>query len=115
MRVLRLPQHAIDGVLQIEHIIARQQLGGDEAENLALACDQCNLHKGPNLSGLDPETGQLVALFHPRRDPWADHFELQGAEIAGRTTTGRATVRLLQMNSRVRLHLRALLLANGEW
>jgi hypothetical protein len=111
----RLPQQAIDGVLQIEHIIARQHLGDDSDDNLALACDQCNLHKGPNLSGLDPNTGQLVALFHPRRDHWDEHFELQGAEIVGRTSNGRATARLLQMNGRVRLHLRALLITLGEW
>lgn len=111
----RLPQVAIDGALQIEHIVARQHLGGDEEGNLALACDQCNLHKGPNLSGLDPADGQLVTLFHPRREHWPDHFEIRGAEIVGRTPTGRATARLLQMNSRLRLQLRALLIALGEW
>ncbi len=35
----------------IEHIVARQHGGGDEQENLALACHLCNAHKGPNLSG----------------------------------------------------------------
>ena len=30
----------------IEHIVARQHGGGDGAENLALACYHCNLHKG---------------------------------------------------------------------
>ncbi len=34
--------------LQIEHIIARKHGGSDEVENLALACDRCNLLKGPN-------------------------------------------------------------------
>ena len=28
----------------IEHIVARQHRGGDDLENLALACHQCNLH-----------------------------------------------------------------------
>src|SRR5262245_52348519 len=90
----RLPQQPIDGTLQIEHDVARQHLGSDDDDNLALACDQCNLFKGPNLSALDPASGALVALFHPRRDPWLDHFELQGTELAGKTPTGRATVRL---------------------
>ncbi len=76
----RLPQHAVDGVLQVEHIIARQHGGGDELTNLALACDQCNLHKGPNLSAIDPESGQTVQLFDPRRDAWEEHFLVHPAE-----------------------------------
>ncbi len=56
----------------IEHIIARQHGGGDELENLALACHLCNAHKGPNLTGIDPATGNIVPLFHPRRDRWND-------------------------------------------
>ena len=33
----------------------------DEVDNLALACHRCNLHKGPNLSGIDPLTGDPVS------------------------------------------------------
>lgn len=33
--------------LQIEHIWARQHGGGDNFENLALACIDCKLRKGP--------------------------------------------------------------------
>ena len=58
----------------IEHIIARQHGGDDSIEDLALACHPCNLQKGPNLASLDPETGELIRLFHPRRDHWSDHF-----------------------------------------
>lgn len=43
--------------LHIEHIIARQHRGDDSSENLALACLRCNLHKGTNLTGMDP--GQM--------------------------------------------------------
>lgn len=46
-------------VFHIEHIIALKHGGSDESENLALACDRCNFHKGPNLAGIDPESGQL--------------------------------------------------------
>jgi hypothetical protein len=51
----------------VEHITARQHEGKDTEENLALACQHCNLHKGSNLSALDPQTGDLTRLFHPRR------------------------------------------------
>jgi hypothetical protein len=111
----RLPQDAIDGTLQIEHVIALQHFGSDDLSNLALACDRCNLQKGPNLTGLDPEDGALIPLFHPRTDGWEDHFELVGPVIAGLTPIGRTTARLLQMNDRTRLQLRAVLLAAGRW
>jgi hypothetical protein len=67
----------------------------------------CNLSKGPNLTGVDPATRQVVALFHPRRDGWADHFEARGAMIEGITSVGRATVHVLAMNDTRRVELRA--------
>lgn len=72
----------------IEHIIPRQHGGGDEEENLALACFHCNLHKGTNLTGVDPDSGEIVGLFHPRRDRWRDHFEWHGPALVGLTTMG---------------------------
>ncbi|MEZ5584446.1 MAG: HNH endonuclease signature motif containing protein [Candidatus Competibacteraceae bacterium] len=77
----------------LDHIIARQHGGTDDPDNLALACLWCNLHKGPNLSGIDPETGQITALFHPRQ--WSAHFALRGVHIIGRTPNGCATVQVL--------------------
>jgi 5-methylcytosine-specific restriction endonuclease McrA len=61
--------------LHVEHIIARKHGGGDALDNLALACIDCNLHKGANLTGIDPQTQAVTRLFHPRRDVWAAHFE----------------------------------------
>lgn len=42
--------------LHIEHIRPRKHGGTDDEENLALACIDCNLRKGPNLTGIDPLT-----------------------------------------------------------
>jgi len=39
---------------------------------------------------------------------------VRGAEIVGLTPTGRATVRLLNMNAKHRLQLRSELLAQGQ-
>ena len=91
---------------QIEHTVPRQHGGSDSPDNLALACLHCNAHKGPNLAGIDPETGDLVALFNPRRDNWNEHFMLVAPYIVGRTASGRATVRVLQMNAEQRVRLR---------
>src|ERR1700722_9972714 len=107
----RLPQSAIDIAFHIEHIRPRQHGGGDEPENLALACSYCNLCKGPNLVGVDPESDRIVQIFNPRRNSWQRHFELTGEQIVGTTPMGRATVQLLQMNDRRRRILRAYLIA----
>jgi len=95
----------------VEHIIARQHSGGDDIENLALACHRCNLHKGPNLSGIDPVTGEVEVLFHPRRDRWADHFTFRGAYVQGLTACGRTTIAVLALNDARRIELREELLA----
>ena len=102
-----LPQHANDSTFHVEHIRARQHGGADTANNLALACDRCNLFKGPNLSGIDPLTQEIVTLFHPRNDAWAEHFAERGSLIEGLTPSGRATVELLQMNAWRRRKLRS--------
>jgi 5-methylcytosine-specific restriction endonuclease McrA len=111
----RLPQAAIDGRFHVEHIVARQHRRDDRPGNLCLACARCNLRKGPNLSAIDDVSGEVVPLFNPRTDKWDDHFQLEGPLIVGRTPQGRATVRLLQMNDRRRVELRAELLAAGEF
>ncbi|MEZ0276028.1 MAG: HNH endonuclease [Roseimicrobium sp.] len=108
-----LPEKALDITFHVEHIVARQHGGGDDLSNLCLACDRCNFHKGPNLTSIDPDSGLTVSLFHPRQEEWAEHFEFREAEIAGLTATGRATVRLLNMNARHRVLLRARL--PGDW
>lgn len=59
-------EHLPFSTFHVEHVIARQHGGADDPSNLALACDRCNAHKGPNLSGIDPETGDIVPLYHPR-------------------------------------------------
>lgn len=90
----------------VDHIVPRKHGGGDGDDNLALACFHCNLHKGPNLTGIDPDTSAVVLLFHPRHQVWDDHFFVQEAMIMGRTPAGRATVRVLDMNAPTRLELR---------
>ena len=94
-------------VMHVEHIIPRIHGGTDDLDNLALACIDCNLHKGPNLVGIDPETERVTDLFHPRRHRWEDHFEWRGIYLVGKTAIGRTTVRVLNMNSEDQLALRS--------
>ena len=109
----RLPQGFSGLHFHIEHIIARQHRGTDAADNLALACPECNLHKGTNLTSIDPDTSQVTPLFHPRRDRWSDHFTLVAGNIIGKTPTGRTTAWLLEMNIGENLRVRQLLARLG--
>ena len=93
--------------LHIEHIIPSIHGGSDDIDNLALACIDCNLHKGTNLTGIDPQTNELTELFHPRRQVWEDHFEWKGVYLAGKTATGRTTIRVLNINSEDQVALRS--------
>src|SRR5262245_38715745 len=101
-------------VFHIDHVIPKKHGGTEEVSNLALACHHCNLHKGPNLTGIDPETGAISPLFHPRKDKWEEHFEFRGVTIVGLTPVGRATVRVFNMNATERVQLRAELKARGQ-
>jgi hypothetical protein len=95
--------------LQIDHIIPLKHRGDDHTENLAIACIDCNLAKGPNIAGIDPSDGQLVPLYHPRQDRWEEHFEWNGLRLVGTTATGRTTIEVLRMNPDEQLQLRAAL------
>ena len=77
--------------LHVEHIIPKMHGGADAFDNLALACIDCNLHKGPNLTGIDPRTKRVTKLFHPRLQRWDEHFEWHILYLVGKTTIGRTT------------------------
>ncbi|MBP1465145.1 HNH endonuclease [Candidatus Chloroploca sp. M-50] len=84
---------------EVDHIYAEKHDGPTVEWNLCLACAECNRNKGSDICSLDPETGNVVALFHPRRDRWADHFlRVDTGVIEPLTAHGRVTARLLRMN-----------------
>ncbi len=95
----------------VDHVVARQHGGKTAPENLAFSCLHCNTHKGPNVAGVDQQTGQLVRLFDPRRDDWAQHFEWSGAILVGLTPIGRTTIQVLAINEPAFLEVREILLS----
>lgn len=111
----RMPQQFDPLPHEVDHIISRKAGGPTQLHNLALACFSCNNHKGPNLSGIDPEGDpeKAVQLYHPRKDDWREHLEWQGAVLIGRTPTGRETIEILQINLPMRVELRQWLIAAG--
>lgn len=103
----RLPQEQSPvAKLQIEHITPKKHGGTDDLQNLALACIDCNLHKGSNLTGIDPETGTIVQLYNPRSQKWSDHFAWKSILLTGLTDIGRVTIDVLDINSDPRVQVR---------
>jgi 5-methylcytosine-specific restriction endonuclease McrA len=101
--------------LEIDHVIAKKHGGQTVPENLCLACFYCNSFKGPNIAGVDPQTGHLVQLFNPRRHYWKRCFRWSGPLLVGRTPIGRATIQMLDLNNPLALALRQSLIDEGEF
>jgi hypothetical protein len=99
----------------IEHIWPRAHLGSNAPENLAYSCLGCNNRKFVATDGIDPMSGELAALFHPRRDRWEDHFAWESDDtlIVGISPTGRATVARLDLNRPGVVNLRRVLRQSG--
>ena len=95
-------------VFHVDHIVAKQHVDevSDDPDSLAWAWSECNYHKGPNLASIDPQSKEQVALFNPRQDDWSSHFCVEAGTIRGLTPKGRATARLLNMNSSRLVRLR---------
>ena len=90
-----------------EHVIPRKVGGENALDNLAWACPWCNSAKHAKTHARDPQTGQRVPLFNPRRKRWHRHFTWSEnfLSIVGRTRTVEALNmnRLEQVNMRMAL------------
>ncbi|MCB0082486.1 MAG: HNH endonuclease [Caldilineaceae bacterium] len=101
---------------EVEHVIPRAAEGLTVLENLAYACSGCNGRKATRTEAVDPITGELASLFHPRVNQWADHFIWSSGypKVDGTTATGRATVAALHLNRQAVVNLRRVLVLAGE-
>lgn len=95
----------------VDHILPVSRGGLSTPDNLAYACSGCNRHKSDLVTAYDPIEGQPVALFHPRRQRWDEHFGWNEdyTLMIGMTATGRATVETLHLNREGVVNLRKLL------
>jgi 5-methylcytosine-specific restriction endonuclease McrA len=84
----------------IDHIVPRSLGGLDDIENLALACRRCNERRYNFVAGIDPQTQEIVPIFNPRQQQWAEHFiwTVDGTVIQGSTPIGRATCIRFDLN-----------------
>jgi hypothetical protein len=99
------PEAIFNFPFEVEHIVPAARDGGDDLNNLALACRSCNLRKGSQLVFLDDQSGSTSCLYNPRQHHWTEHFfvEAETGIIHGATIIGRATVACLEMNSTAQL------------
>lgn len=111
----RLPQSAAYFTHEIDHIYAEKHGGATHEINLCLACYACNRNKGSDICSLDEESGDVISLFHPRKDNWQDHFRLENGNIVPLTPKGRVTARLLRFNSPDRVEDRIRLIRLGQY
>ena len=82
----RFPESFAELPFHLDHVIARQ-------------------HGGPT----------TATLFNPRWDEWRKHFVWQDAQLNGLTATGRATIKLLQINRADAVAVRRLLMHAGAF
>jgi len=94
---------------QIEHVISIKHGGGNEIENLALACVHCNSYKGTDLTTFLNNYEDIVPIFNPRKEDWNVHFETKVGEIIAKTRTAKATIKLLRLNEPERIAIRKVL------
>jgi 5-methylcytosine-specific restriction endonuclease McrA len=67
-----IPDRGSELPFHVEHIVASVHQRNDDPSNLAWACPRCNLHKGTNLTTIDPFTGERADVFNPRTDVWEE-------------------------------------------
>ncbi len=99
----------------VDHIQPRHSGGETNLNNLAWACFGCNGRKQGRTKYRDPQLNQIVPLFNPRQQIWAEHFDWSEDQIQviGKTDCGRATIAALDLNRLGVTNLRRLLIASG--
>ncbi|MCI5133094.1 MAG: HNH endonuclease [Candidatus Electrothrix sp. EH2] len=99
---------------EIDHIISLKHGGSSDADNLAYACTFCNRHKGSDVGSV-LNGAEFVRFYNPRKDRWAEHFQLDGLNIQALTSIGAATAKILLFNTDERLLERESLIDLGRY
>ena len=101
---------------ECEHIIPRSAGGKTVFENLCLACPMCDRYKSNRQKIPDPQTQEVVSLYHPHLQKWIEHFDWNDGytEILGLTAVGRVTIFALKMNRPELMRVRRMWVKMGE-
>lgn len=76
----------------IDHIISLKHGGKTILENLAYACQICNLNKGSDIATVLDDIQKPIRFFNPRIDLWREHFSIENTGlIIPKTSIAEAT------------------------
>lgn len=100
---------------EADHIIAEKHGGTATLDNLAWACAICNRYKGTDVASVVQQSGQVAALYNPRRQVWSRHFRYLDGRIEPLTVAGRVTAALLHFNDPRRVEERRGLAEIGRY
>lgn len=102
-----LPDPAVHGLdWDVEHIAPRKRHPEFmfTPENLAVACRECNGHKGSKETLIDPSssaypsTADAFLIVHPHFDDWAKHILRDHLTYAAFTPRGEWTIKECKLN-----------------
>ena len=83
----------------IDHIISLKHGGETRADNLAYACQICNLNKGTDIYTFLTNPDAPVRFFNPRTDVWSEHFNVDNSGmVISKTPVGAATLKIFDLN-----------------
>ncbi len=99
----------------IDHIKSIKHGGSNALFNLAYSCPDCNHFKGSDIGSFADNDEYIVRFFNPRKDIWAEHFELNNGEILGKTEIGAITERIFKFNEPERLIFRRQLISLSQY
>jgi hypothetical protein len=96
--------HGLDW--DVEHIVARRRRPEFmfTPANLAVACRECNVHKGSKETLVDPAcmvyptTGDAFLVVHPHFDDWSEHILRDHLTYASFTVKGSWTIKECNLN-----------------
>ena len=95
----RLPESRSFFAFHIDHIVSLKHSGATTAENLAFACQICNLNKGSDIATFLENPTEPVRFFNPRKDIWTEHFDVDELGfIEAKTLVGEATIKIFDLN-----------------
>lgn len=76
-----LSQAGQAATFHIDHVVPLAEGGQTTADNLALTCVSCSLHKAARLTVIDPDTNNEVPMYNnPRQQTWSEHFRWDGVQ-----------------------------------
>lgn len=108
-----MPDYSGSFPFEVDHVIAIKHGGKSTLENLAFACPRCNRNKGTDLTTILGDDETPIRFFNPRKDIWAEHFEVESGGIYPKTRLGEATIKVLNLNEAERVIGRRLLQEAG--